>query len=143
VPPRPHPIRKDGNGHHARGYQGHVPTPVSKIVCPHPRPPPATGVILCPRPLSAGMCCPRACPHARQICRSEEPRTTAVDVLDGRTVTRWGGSTSTRMLSGPGAHGSKMRSNTERESEGGEEPPGRRLPPQSRTSTAAAKEVAG
>jgi hypothetical protein len=30
-------------------------------------------------------------------------------------VTRWVGSTSTRMLSGPGAHGSEMRSNTERE----------------------------
>jgi hypothetical protein len=56
-------------------------------------------------------------------------------------VARWGGSTSTRMLSGSGARGSETRSNRERVRDGRSHR--RRLPPQSRTSTAAAKEVAG
>ena len=41
--------------------------PASKISCPHPRPPPATGSNLCPCPLSAGKACPWACPYTQQI----------------------------------------------------------------------------
>lgn len=51
-----------------------MPAPASKISCPCPRPSPATGAILCPRPLSAGMPCPRARPCARQIWRGRRWR---------------------------------------------------------------------